>query len=333
MSELLPTVALVTTGGTISASGRDRLDLAFYGELDSQHMVEELLGEIPEVAAVARIRAVPFISAPSHGLQIRDLIALGRLVAHLASDDSIDGTVVTHGTNTLEETAFFLALVSRTNKPVVVTGSMRPASGMSSDSPANLFNAIRLAACPAGARRGVLVVLDDTVYAARDVTKSSTSRLNAFRGAELGPLGFIEPDRTIVFHHRQEPWPAEGAFDPLLLDELPRVDVVMSYLGADGALIQASVDAGATGIVSAGTGAGFPTPAEQAALEAAAARGVLICQASRTGSGQVAVRPASVSRGIIGAGNLNPVKARLLLMLALTRSRDPQWVAELFRRG
>lgn len=332
MSEDLPTVALVTTGGTIGAAGRDRLDLAFYGELDTQRATDELLAAIPEIGGVARVRPVSAISAPSHALQPGDLVALGRLVAELAADPAVAGVVVTHGTNTLEETAFFLALVTRTDKPVVVTGSMRPASGLSSDSPLNLYGAVRLAASPAAAGRGVLVLLNDTVHAARDVTKSSTARLDAFRGAELGPLGFVEADGEIVFHHRQEGWPAEGSFDLDALGDLPRVDVVVSYLGADGALIDAAVRAGAAGIVSAGTGGGFPTPAEQAALESAAAGGVLVCQSTRVGSGRVAVRPASVDRGIIGAGNLNPVKARLLLMLALTRSTDPHEIAELFRR-
>jgi L-asparaginase len=332
VSEDLPTVALVTTGGTIGANGADRLDLAFYGELDTQRAADELLAAIPEIGDVARVRPVSVTSAPSHALQMGDLVALGRLVAQLVADPSITGVVVTHGTNTLEETAFFLALVTRTDKPVVVTGSMRPASGLSSDSPLNLYGAIRLAAHPRAVGRGVLVLLNDTVHAARDVTKSSTSRLDAFRGAELGPLGFVEADGEIVFHHRQEAWAAEGLFDVDRLGELPRVDVVLSYLGADGALIDASVRAGAAGIVSAGTGGGFPAPAEQEALEAAAAGGVLVCQSTRVGSGRVAVRPASVARGIIGAGNLNPVKARMLLMLALTRSTDPHEIASLFQR-
>jgi L-asparaginase len=333
VSQQQPTVALVTTGGTIGARGRDRLDLAFYGELDQQHAVEELLGVIPEVGQVAQVRPVPFTSAPSHALRVDDVVRLGRLVAELVADPSVDGVVVTHGTNTLEETAFVLGLVLSTDKPVVVTGSMRPASGLSSDSPINLFNAIRLAAAPVASGRGVLVLLDDTVHAARDVTKASTARLNAFRGAELGPLGFVEADGSIVFHHRREPWPAEGVFVVEQLGELPRVDVVMSYLGADGALIDASVRAGAAGIVSAGTGAGFPTPAEQAALEAAARGGVVVVQASRTGSGRVSVSPAATARGIVAAGNLPPVKSRLLLMLALTRTRDPHRVAEFFGRA
>lgn len=331
----LPVVAVVTTGGTIGAVGRNRLDLAFYGEHDTQREVDELLQAIPEAAAVAQVRPVPFISVPSHGLGTAELVELARLVEQLAEDPSVSGIVITHGTNTLEETAFFLALVTGSDKPVVLTGSMRPASGLSTDGPLNLLNAIRLAAAESAAGRGVLVLLDDTVHAAREVTKSSTTKLNAFRAGELGPLGFVEPDGAVVFHHRAEPWRAEGYFrldDLDGLHELPRVDIVTSYLGADGVLVEACVRAGAAGIVSAGTGAGYPTPAETAALEAAAASGVLVCQASRVGSGRVRVSPASAARGIIGAGNLNPVKARLLLMLALTRSTDPLQVAELFER-
>jgi L-asparaginase len=329
----LPRIALVSTGGTIGAVGHDRLDLTRYGETNQQRAVQALLDEIPELSGIAAIRPAALPNLPSHGLSLDDLVSIGRLVEGLAADPQVDGVVITHGTNTLEETAFFLDLVCRTAKPIVVTGAMRPASGISADGPLNLLNAVRLAASPVAQGRGVLVLLDDTIHAARDVTKSSANRLAAFRGAELGPLGFVEGDGVVAFHHRSEPWPAQGAFDLAALAELPRVDVVVSYLGADGALIEASVRAGAAGIVSAGTGAGFPTPAEAAALARAAEAGVIVCQASRVGAGRVAPRPAAVAGGFVTAGNLNPWKARLLLVLALTGSRDAERIQPLFDRG
>ncbi|WP_213453538.1 asparaginase [Rhizomonospora bruguierae] len=332
MTARLPRITLVSTGGTISAVGRDRLDLSRYGDTNRHRELCALLDEIPELAAVAEIHPEVRPALPSHGMGLADLLDLGRLVRRLTGEPNIAGVVVTYGTNTLEETAFFMDLVCPPGKPVVVTGAMRPASGLSADGPLNLLNAVRLAASPGARGRGVLVLLDDTIHAARDATKAATNRVAAFRGGEVGPLGFVESDGTVVFHHRLERWPAQGAFDPSSLTGLPRVDVVVSYLGADGAMVEASVRAGAAGIVSAGTGAGYPTPAERAALERAAEAGVVVCQASRVAAGRVTPRPEAVPHGFVTCGNLNPWKTRLLLALALTHSRDPARIQPLFDR-
>ncbi|HLY66185.1 MAG TPA: asparaginase, partial [Chloroflexota bacterium] len=245
--------------------------------------------------------------------------------------ESADGAVVAHGTNTLEETAYFLNLTLKSDKPVVVTGAMRPSTGLSADGELNLLNAVRIAADPSSRGRGVLVVMNDTIHGARDVTKTNTFRVHTFQSRGTGPLGYSDSDGRVVWYGqtvRRHTLASE--FDVSVLADLPRVDVVVTYAGADGALIDAAVAAGAQGIVSAGSGAGRPTPAEDQALDRARAAGVIVVQASRTGSGRVARSPRLRARDIVTADDLVPWKARILLALALTRTSDVQDVQRMF---
>ncbi|MBX5492042.1 MAG: asparaginase [Chloroflexi bacterium] len=327
----LPRIALFLTGGTIDSVGSDRLDLAWYNEAGQRLAPGELLGMVPEAEQVAAVTEVPFRRLSSHALQPADLIELGRAVAQLLASDAADGVVIAHGTNTLEETAYFLHLTVRTARPIVLVGAMRPASALSPDGPLNLLRALQVAASPAAHGRGVLVVLNDTIHSARDVTKTATYRVQTFADRDLGPLGYADADGRVVFYHSpMRRHTAQSEFDVTALGDLPRVDIVLSYLGADGALVDAAVAAGAQGIVSAGTGAGRPTPAEEAALTRASARGVVVVQSSRVGSGRVVRSPGVRQRGWVAADNLVPWKARLLLQLGLTRTRDPDQLQRLF---
>jgi L-asparaginase len=320
----LPRVALVVTGGTIDSLGKDRLDLAWYIEAGQRLQSGELLARIPEVESIARVEEVPFRRLPSHALVDKDWLDLLRTIHDLFESDGADGVVITHGTNTLEETAYFLTLTLKSDRPTVVTGAMRPASAVSSDGDLNLLNAIRVAADPASRRRGALVVLNDTIHAGRDVTKTATYRMETFQGRDLGPLGYADGDgRVIYYHQTARRHTVNSEFDVEGLESLPRVDVVVSYVGADGAMIDAAVASGARGIISAGTGAGRPTPAEDEALTRAHQQGVTICQSSRVGSGRVVRSPSLVKRGFVAADNLPPWKARLLLSLALTVTQEP----------
>lgn len=326
------TVALIATGGTISAVGKDRLDLASYLENDESVAAESLIAEIPEARALAIIREVGYARLPSHALTHDDWIALLTTVRGLLADDEVSAVVITHGTNTLEETAYFLSLTLSDRKPIVLVGAMRPASGLSTDGPLNLLNAIRVAVARESTGRGVLVVMNDGIFAPRDVTKTMTYRLQAFGSPDLGPLGYADADGRVVYYHRSERRPgALPAFD-LNDGKLPRVDVTVSYVGADGTMIDAAVRAGAAGIVSAGTGAGRPTPSEMVALERACSAGVVVCQTSRVGGGRVVASPALRSAGFVAADNLGPWKARVLLALALTKTSDQQAIQELFDR-
>ncbi len=326
----LPRITLVFTGGTIDSIGEDRLDLAWYYEKGERLGPGELVARVPEVARVAEVEEVPFRRLAGGAITPADwLQLLARLNERL--QQPVQGAVVTHGTNTLEETAYFLNLTLKTDKPVVVVGAMRPSSGISADGDLNLLNAIRVAAQPASGGRGVLVLLNDTIHAARDVTKTNTFRVQTFASPDSGPLGYADSDGRVIFYRsttRKHTTAAE--FNLTGRETLPRVDVVVTYAGADGALIDAAVAAGAEGIVSAGSGAGRPTPLEDEAIDRARQRGVLVCQASRVGSGRVARSPRLRRRGIVTADNLQPWKARILLMLALTRTRDPDQVQAMF---
>jgi L-asparaginase len=320
----LPRVALIFTGGTIDSVGADRLDLAWYIEHGQRLDDGELVGRVPELASVAQVEEIPFRRLPSQSIGDDDLRALVETIHRIFEEDQADGVVITHGTNTLEETAYFLHLTLKTDRPVVIVGSMRPSSAISADGYLNLLNGVRVAGDPAARGMGVLVVLNDTILSARDVTKTATYRVETFQGRDLGPLGYADNDGRVLFYHRPvRPHTTATEFALVEGAELPRVDVVVTYLGADGTMIDAAVAAGAKGIVSAGTGAGRPTPAEDAALQRASDAGVLICQGTRVGSGRTVQSPGLKKRGWVGADNLQPWKARILLRLALARTSDP----------
>jgi L-asparaginase len=329
----MPTIALISTGGTIDSVGSSRLDLAFYPETGQRLAKDELIGELTELQDVATVVPVPFPRLPSYAISPRDWLELTATVAPLLAGSDFDGVVITHGTNTLEETAYFLHLTARSPKPVVLVGAMRPASALGADGFLNLFRAVQVAAAPAARGHGVLVVMNDRIYGARDVTKSAAFRVDAFHAPDTGPLGYADADGRVVLDHRpnrglmdEPPFRTQG------LLELPRVDVLVSHVGADGALVDAAVAAGARGLVSAGTGAGRPTPAEDAAFDRALQDGVIVCQSSRVGSGRIPRSPSMARRGVIAADNLQPWKARLLLSLALTTTSDADTIQDVFDR-
>jgi L-asparaginase len=330
MSEL-PRVALIITGGTIDSVGKDRLDLAWYIEAGKRLDTGELLAQLPELQSVAKVEETPFRRLPSHALVDKDWLDLVRTIHSIFDQNRADGIVITHGTNTIEETAYFLTLTLKTDKPVVLVGSMRPSSAISADGYLNLLEAVRVAADPASRGRGALLVMNDTIYGGRDVTKTATYRVQAFQGRDLGPLGYADADGKVIYFHRSEKkHTVETEFDVRKLQSLPRVDVVVSYVGADSAMIDAAVAAGAKGIISAATGAGRPTPAEDEAFDRARKKGVMVCIGSRVGSGRVVRSPGLVSRGLVASDNLQPWKARVLLSLALTVTSNPDEIQRMF---
>jgi len=331
MSEL-PRVALIITGGTIDSIGKDRLDLAWYIEAGKRLGTGELLAQLPELNSIARVEEVPFRRLPSHALVDKDWLDLVRTIHSIFDENKADGIVITHGTNAIEETAYFLNLTLKTNKPVVLVGSMRPSSAISADGYLNLVNAVKVAADPNSRGRGVLLVMNDTIYSGRDVTKNSTYRVQAFQSRDLGPLGFADADGSIVYYHQTvKKHTVDTEFDVRNLQSLPRVDVVVSYVGADGRMIEAAAAAGAKGIVSAGTGAGRPTPAEDEAFDRVyKEKGVIMCLCSRVASGRVVRSPGLAKRGFVAGDNLQPWKARALLALALTKTTNADEIQRMF---
>lgn len=317
-------VALIITGGTIDSVGKDRLDLAWYIEAGKRLNTGELLAQLPELESIAKVGEFPFRRLPNHALVDKDWLDMLRTIHKIFDEGRADGIVITHGTNTIEETTYFLTLTLKTDKPVVLVGSMRPSSAISADGYLNLLNAVRVAADPNSRGRGALLVMNDTIFAGRDVTKTNTYRVQAFQGRDLGPLGYADTDGKIIYFHRTEKkHTLETEFDVRSLSSLPRVDVVVSYVGADGVMVDAAVAAGAKGIVSAATGAGRPTPAEDEAFDRATKKGVIVCIGSRVGSGRVVRSPGLIRRGIVATDNLQPWKARALLSLTLTKTNNP----------
>jgi L-asparaginase len=332
MTASLPRVGLILTGGTIDSVGVDRLDLAWYIEANKRLGAGELLAQLPELGSIARVQEIPFRRLPSQALVDSDWLDLVRKIHAIFDQDEADGIVITHGTNTLEETAYFLNLVLKTDKPVVIVGSMRPSSGLSADGYLNVVNAVRVAADPQSRGRGCLVVMNDTIFNARDVTKNSTYRVEAFQSRDLGPLGFADADGRVVYYHQPtRTHTTETEFDVRTLQSLPRVDVVLSYVNADGVMIDAAAKAGAKGIVSAATGAGRPTPAQDEAFDRAhREHGTIMCLCSRVASGRVVRSPGLKRKGFIAADNLQPWKARVLLALGLSKTANADDLQRIF---
>lgn len=329
----LPRVAVIFTGGTIDSVGTDRLDLAWYNEAGMRLEQGELLARIPELAAIAQVEEVPFRRLPSHALTPRDLLDLNRTVHTLL--ESHDGVVITHGTNTLEETAYFLNLTVKHDRPVVVVGSMRPSTALSADGPLNLLNGIRTAVSPAARGKGVLVVLNDEINAARDVTKTNTYRVETFRAPELGLLGYVDGDQVAFYRESTKRHTSKSEFDVSGVSELPRVEILYSYAQPSTVALDALVASGVRGIVFAGTGAGLLSTIERNAIQKIAslpenARPILV-RSARVGNGRVVANATYDAMNMIPADNLNPQKARVLLMVALTKTRDVKEITRMFR--
>jgi len=238
--------------------------------------------------------------------------------------------VITHGTATLEETAYFLNLALHVDVPIVIVGAQRPMNALSSDAGLNLVNAIRVAASPASRGLGVLVMLNDEIHAAREVTKTSTHRLQAFRTPEFGLLGTVDGDSVTFYRTPVRRCMPDTEFALAPLDSLPRVDIAYAYAGTNGTAVRAFLEAGAEGIVSAGFAPGFVGPGEREPLREAVESGVVVVVSTRGGSGRVFANSFNVESGFLSADNLNPQKARILLSLGLSITRDREEIARMF---
>lgn len=327
-----PTVAaklrvhVIATGGTISNMGND-----------PRRTGAELVAGIPGLAEVADVTSEQFSNVSSGSVTQEMLRDLARRIRLLQSEpDAPAGFIVTHGTDTMEETAMFLDLTVGGCSPVIVTGAMRQANAVGADGPANLLNSARVAVSPDARGRGTLLLMNDEIFFAREATKSNTTRLNAFTAPEAGSAGVTDPDGVYF----RSPAPSDcpkPAIDLDRVESFPRVDIVYSHIGADSTVIDALVAAGAKGIVIAGVGRGGSTPSQSRALRRATEQGVVVVTSNRTGAGRVgrssnpdSFREVPEGRGAtIGAGDLNPQKARILLSLALATGMKPAAIASL----
>lgn len=326
---VLQRVHLLTGVGTLPRNPKNRLEFLSYATTSEPRLTgKELIERIPEVQQFARVtvESDEFIQFD----QPKELKELSQRISVRLNDPDIAGVVFTHGTNTIEETAYFINLTVKSEKPVVIVGAQRPFSTLSSDGPLNLLNAIRVAADPASRGKGTLVVLNDEINAARDVTKTNTYRLETFQARELGILGYADPDRIVFYRAPTRKHTTQSQFDLAQIAEFPKVSILYSHTGDDGDLAKAAVAAGAKGLVIAGTGAGHTQNARKTLKGLYDSSGVVVVRSARVGAGRVVRDDNWHEPGFVAADNLSPQKARILLQLALTKTVEPNEIQKMF---
>jgi len=314
----LPKVVLFATGGTIS------------NRVGGRMTVDELIASLTNLPRYVRAEGVQFANVASSEMTLEQWLDLSRQInARLRADKDLAGVVVTSGTDTLEELAYFLHLTVRDERPVVVVGSMRNPSTLGYEGAANLEDGFRAAGDPASRGMGTVVMLNDEINSAREVTKTDATNLNTFQSRAFGILGVVDPSGVAYYRKPTRRHSAQSEFDVDAIKALPRVDVVTTYQGATGDVVKALVDLGAKGIVMATAGAGALSGDQGTGSRYAAEKGVWTVTTTRTGTGRIAPRGGTNFR--LGGDNLTPIKARVLLMLALATSTDGAELQRMFR--
>ncbi|MBQ5941738.1 MULTISPECIES: type II asparaginase [unclassified Massilia] len=326
----LPNVTILATGGTIAGTGATSTTTVGYTAATVG--VQALIQAVPEMTKVANVTGEQVFQIASENMGNEHWLQLAKRVNVLLGQPNVDGIVITHGTDTLEETAYFLNLVVKSRKPVVLVGSMRPSTALSADGPINLYNAVNLAGSPAAVGKGVLVAMNDQIHAARDVTKANTTTADTFRAAELGMIGYIQGGKPYFYREVTRKHTVETEFDISRLDALPQVDVAYAYANVGAVAVNALVAAGAKGLVHAGVGNGSLPARTKPALVAAREKGVVIVRSSRVGQGIVARNGEANDDQLdfVVADTLSPQKARILLMLALTKTSNTKEIQRMF---
>lgn len=323
---MLPNVYLIGCGGTIAGRAPSETQLVGYkaGEIG----VKELVRAVPQVAAIAQVTGEQFCNIDSSSMTQQQLMDLSRRVQQLVAQDKVDGIVITHGTDSMDETAYFLDLTVHTHKPIVIVGSMRPATAISADGPLNLLEAVRLAATPEAGEYGVLQCMNGTICAARYVLKGDTSHVHAFSEGQLGCLGFMHGSKPVFY---QKPLRKHTYESEWILPEghsLPEVWILYCHIGMNTELITAARKAGVKGLVLVGMGHGSLPKYILPELQEARTEGMIVVRATRALGGIVS--PVPMWEGTVAADNLSPQKARILLQLALTKTQDLMQIQKYF---
>jgi L-asparaginase len=326
----LPNVVILATGGTIAGSGATSTTTVGYKPATVP--VQALIDAVPELKKVATVQGEQVFQIASQNMTNEYWLKLAKRVNELLQQPDVDGIVVTHGTDTLEETAYFLNLVAKSAKPVVIVGAMRPSTALSADGPINLYNAVLVAGSKEAVGKGVLVCMNDQINSARDVTKTNTSTADTFKSPELGVLGYIQGDRVAFYRLPARRHTLSSEFDISGADKLPNVEIAYGFANVSRTTVDALAAAGVDGIVYAGVGDGNPSEVTEQALADARAKGILIVRSARVGNGIVA-RNSEVNddkRDFVVSDTLNPQKARILLMIALTKTKDTKEIQRMF---
>lgn len=325
----LPNVVVLATGGTIAGKATSNVKA---GYTSGQAGVQELIAAVPEAKELAHLSGEQVANIGSQDMNDQVWIKLATRVNEILAKPDVSGVVITHGTDTIEETAYFLDLVTKSTKPVVMTASMRPSTALSADGPLNFFNAVAIAADKDAANHGVLVTLNDWIHGASSLTKTSTTAVQTFLSPLSGLIGTVNYGQVELFRGPIGRNTVTSEFSVTPTTVLPRVDIIMAYENMDGTPINAAVAAGAKGIVIAGVGNGnMPKPALEA-LAAQAKKGIVCVRASRVTTGEVGrnVEVNDDSLGFVASKRLNPPKARVLLRLALTKTTDVKTIQRYF---
>ncbi|ALV24501.1 asparaginase II [Campylobacter iguaniorum] len=324
-----PTIYILATGGTIAGSSSSSLSSAYSsGTLT----VDKLISAVPQISQIATIKGEQISNIGSQEMNNEVWLKLGKRINELLSSGQADGVVITHGTDTMEETAYFLNLVIKSDKPVVMVGAMRNSDSLSSDGPLNLYNAVSVAVSKEAVSKGVLVVMNDEIHAAREVTKTNTTAVDTFKSPNTGKIGSVIYGNAKFYMQPTRKHTKNSEFDISKINSLPRVDIIFSHSNDNPDFINTSVKNGAKGIINAGMGNGNVYPSALNALANAVQNGVVVVRDSKVGSGET-TNPGEIDDakfGFITSDNLNPVKARVLLMLGLTKTNDPKKLEEYF---
>jgi len=329
-ADKLPSVVVLATGGTIAGAATSDVQAAY---TSGQVGVDQLLAAVPQAKKLAVLRGEQISNIGSQDMNDEVWLKLARRVNELAAMQDVDGIVITHGTDTIEETAYFLNLVVKSKKPVVLTAAMRPSTALSADGPLNFYNAVAVAATKDAAGRGVLVVVNDWIHGAASLTKTSTTAVQTFLSPLRGLIGTVAYGEAEFYRGPVGRSTADSEFSLDGVAALPRVDIVMAHENMDGKLIEAAVGAGAKGIVIAGVGNGNMTQAALDSLAAQAKKGIVCVRSSRVTTGRVGrnVEVDDDKLGLVASDALNPQKARVLLRLALLKPRSLSDMQRLFR--
>jgi L-asparaginase len=325
----LPNIVVLATGGTIAGAAASDVQA---GYTSGQVGVEQLLAAVPQTKKLATLRGEQISNIGSQDMNDDVWLKLANRINELTAMPNVNGVVITHGTDTIEETAYFLNLVVKSNKPVVLTAAMRPSTALSADGPLNFYNAVAVAANKNAAGRGVLVVVNDWIHGAASLTKTSTTAVQTFLSPLSGLIGSVAYGEADFYRGPIGKHTTDSEFSVTGVKALPRVDIIMAYENMDGALIDAAVASGAKGIVIAGVGNGNMTASALNALAKHAKAGIACVRASRVAIGHVGrnVEVEDDKLGLVASMDLNPQKSRVLLRLALLKARPNAELQRLF---
>ena len=324
-----PTIYILATGGTIAGSGSGALDTSY---TSGTVTVDKLIAAVPDINKIATIKGEQISNIGSQEMNNEVWFKLANRVNELLTSGKADGVVITHGTDTMEETAYFLNLVVKSDKPIVMVGAMRNSGSLSADGPLNIFNAVNVAMSKEAAGKGVMVVMNDEIHAAREVTKTNTTAVDTFKSPNSGKIGTVFYGNVKFYMNPVRKHTVNSAFDITKIKELPRVDIIYSHSNDNPDFVNVAVKNGAKGIINAGMGNGNPFPSALEALGEAVKNGVVVVRDSRVGSGETTLNGEvdDGKYGFLASDNLNAQKARVLLMLALTQTTDKAKIQEFF---